>query len=186
MRSRSWIALSLVQMEEISSGRQALEGACGTRETTDSGGRPPVPRDQLPPEVIGCWRSTDSQRNLRSFRRGVPAGLSGMTTDHLRPVLDHVEDTHLFFLMGEQLAQARVPPTIHATTRKERMIALQKPRGGVRGIVVSEGWRHERWRNNSRWDGDCTPPTCDVHEGCMSIDGVERTIPSRGRPCWRL
>ena len=51
---------------------------------------------------------------------------------------DHVEDTHLFFLMGEQLAQARVPLTIQASIRQGRMIALQKPWGGVRGIVVRD------------------------------------------------
>ena len=40
--------------------------------------------------------------------------------------------------MGEQLAQARVPPTIHASIRQGRMIALQKPRSGVRGILVGD------------------------------------------------
>ena len=145
-------ALSLVQMGELSSGRQALEGASvapGTQQTLealrDPVRRPPVPRDPLPPAVVGHMPdqrfSLEEHRfaaNLRSSRRGAAAGLSGMTTDHLRPLLDHVEDTHLFFLMGEQLAQARVPPTIHASIRQGRMIALQKPRGGVRGIVVGD------------------------------------------------
>ena len=51
----------------------------------------------------------------------------------------------MFFLMGEQLAQACPfvvpPPTIHASIRQGRMIALQKPLGGVRGIVVGDAVR---------------------------------------------
>ena len=125
-------ALSLVQMGELSSGRQALEGASlapGTRQTLealrDPIRRPLVPRDLLPHTVVGHMPdvrfSLEEHRfaaNLRSSGRGAAAGLSGMTTDHLRPLLDHVEDTHFFFLMGEQLAQARVPPTIHASIRQ--------------------------------------------------------------------
>ena len=110
-------ALSLVQMGELSSGRQALEGASlapGTRRTLealrDPIRRPPVPRDPLPHRVVG--HMPDVRFSLEEHR------FAGMTTDHLRPLLDHVEDTHLFFLMGEQLAQARVPPTIHASIRQ--------------------------------------------------------------------
>ena len=74
---------------------QALEGsslAPGTRQTL----------------------ATCSQRpaNLRSSRRGAATRLSGMTTDHLRPFSDHVENTHLCFLMGEQVgaSPAFLPP----------------------------------------------------------------------------
>ena len=101
-------ALSLVQMGELSSGRQALEGASlapGTRQTLealrDPIRRPPVPRDPLPHTVVGHMPdvrfSLEEHRfaaNLRSSRRGAAAGLSGMTTDHLRPLSDHIEETH--------------------------------------------------------------------------------------------
>ena len=111
--------LSLVQMGELSSGRHALEGAFLTpgkqqnlEALCDSVRRPPVPRDPLPPAVVGHVPderfSLEEHRltaNLRSSRRGAAAGVSGMTTDHFRPQLDHVQDTHLFFLMGEQLAK---------------------------------------------------------------------------------
>ena len=119
-------ALSLVQKGELSSGRQALEGASlapGTRQTLealrDPIRRPPVPRDPLPPTVVEHMPDVRFSLEEHRFaailglsRRGAAAGLSGMTTDHFRPLLDHVEDTRLFFLMGEQVAQARVPPTI--------------------------------------------------------------------------
>ena len=32
-----------------------------------------------------------------------------MTTEHLRPLLDDVRATHLFFRLGENLAGAQVP-----------------------------------------------------------------------------
>ena len=140
-------------MGELSSGRQTPESASlapGTRQTLealrDPIRQPRVPRDPLPPTVVGhmldekfsLGREHRFAANLRSSRRGAAACLSGMTTNHLRPLSDDVEDTHLFFLMGEQLAQARVPLAIHASNRQGRMIALQKNRGGVRGIVVGD------------------------------------------------
>ena len=48
-----------------------------------------VPRDPLPRAVMGTCRTKGSRwRSTRSeFRRGAAAGLSGLTTDHLRPLL---------------------------------------------------------------------------------------------------
>ena len=48
-------------------------------------------------------------QNLRSAHRGVAGGPSGMTSEHLRILLENVRDGHLFFLMGQQLAQAVAP-----------------------------------------------------------------------------
>ena len=42
--------------------------------------------------------------NLRTSRKGAGAGPSGMTSDHLRALLDQVWDSHLLFLLGDQLA----------------------------------------------------------------------------------
>ena len=142
LQRRAARALSLVQMGELSL-------AFGTHQTLaalrDPNRRPPLPRDPLP-QVITDHQlvesfALDAQRfasNLRSSRRGAAAGLSGMTTDHLRPVLDNIRDTHSLFQMGEQLATARTPPGIHGILRLGRLTALQKPHGGVRGIVVGD------------------------------------------------
>ena len=51
-----------------------------------------------------------------------------MTSVYLRILLENVRDGHLFFLMGQQLAQAVAPEA--ATQRK--------PDGGIRGIVASD------------------------------------------------
>ena len=95
-------AEQLVHLGELSSARQILEGsevAPETRATLDKlkdrQRRPPQPREALPREIkefqpiIPC--DLDEKlfgRNLRSSRRGVAGGPSGMTCEHLRPLLD--------------------------------------------------------------------------------------------------
>ena len=67
------------------------------------------------------WRfQLDEQKfatNLRKSSRGPAASPSGMTTDHLRPVLGNPRDTHLFFKIGEQLAQGHTPQGVNDTIR---------------------------------------------------------------------
>ena len=152
LERRAGRALSLVQMGELSAGRQALEGAPvapGNRETLnqlqDPVRRPPVMRDPLPAAITEFVSdrsfSLEEKKfasNLRSSRKGAAAGPSGMTADHLRPLLDNEQDSHRLFQMGEKLCQALTPPSINATIRMGRLTALQKPRGGVRGIVVGD------------------------------------------------
>ena len=118
VQRRAARALALVQMGELSAGRQALEGAelaPGSEETLrelrNPLKRPPRARAPLPPRVLehdpGRPFELEEDRFaqvLRSSRRGAAAGPSGMTSDHLRPVLDSVGDSHLLFMMGEQLA----------------------------------------------------------------------------------
>ena len=76
------------------------------------------------------------KRNLRSSRRGAAAGPSGMTMEHLRPLLDEPRALHSFFLIGEKLAQALVYGSVVDIVRMGRLTALSKPDGGVRGIVA--------------------------------------------------
>ena len=77
-------------------------------------------------------------RNLRSSRRGAAAGPSGMTMEHLRPLLDDARSLHSFFLVAEQLARAQVPDGVVDFVRLGRLTALTKPDGGVRGIVAGD------------------------------------------------
>ena len=97
-------AEALVQIGELSSARQALEGAevaPGNRTTLGAlrkfERRPPNLRDPLPEELINFQPATLFQldedrflKNLRSSRRGAAAGPSGMTNEHLRPLLNDV------------------------------------------------------------------------------------------------
>ena len=64
-----------------------------------------------------------------------------MTNEHLRLFWDSVRDTHLLFLVAEQLARAQVPPSIVSLIRQDRLTALSKDDGGVRGIVAGDVMR---------------------------------------------
>ena len=104
--------------------------------------RPPVPREPLPDDLFerGPLFMLDPDffaKNLRVARRGAAGGPSGMTSEHLRPLLEHHEDMIRFWRFAQDLARA-VPDNIVDLVRLGRMTALQKPNGGVRGIVAGD------------------------------------------------
>ena len=107
--------------------------------------RPSVPRDPLPREVLehqpeGVIELDQERllRNLRSARRGAAGGPSGTTAEHLRPLLDSHRDGQRFWRVCEGFARAEMPIEVLQALRIGRMTALQKPTGGVRGIVVGD------------------------------------------------
>ena len=61
-----------------------------------------------------------------------------MTCEHLRPLLEKKSDSALLCNLGQELAEASAPSRV---VRRGRITALQKPNGGVRGIVVGEVFR---------------------------------------------
>ena len=131
-------ALALVQVGELSSARQALEGADLAPGSDPNVAHEPILEilRNVPPEF-----ELDEElflRTLRSSKRGSAGRPSGMTNEHLRPLLDSIHDAHLLFLTGEHLAIAHVPPNIITFLRQGRLTALQKDNGGVRGIVAGE------------------------------------------------
>ena len=65
-----------------------------------------------------------------------------MTAEHLRPLFDYAHDTARFWRFSEDLARAFVPEEIVNSIRLGRLTALQKPSGGVRGIVCVDTIRH--------------------------------------------
>ena len=139
-------------MGELSHARQVLEAAAlapGNQATLDAlqdpERSPAQPREPLPEDLAQFIPATPFElheklfnRNLRSSQRSAAAGPSGMTMEHLRPLLDEPEALHSFFLIGEKLAQAQVPGSVVDIVRMERLTALSKPDGGVRGIVAGD------------------------------------------------
>ena len=83
----------MVQLGEVSVGRQALVGAslaAGDQKTLnalrDPTRRPAVPRDSVPNDIAGLEPEEPfvlDQDNVRTVRKGAAPGLSGMTADHL-------------------------------------------------------------------------------------------------------
>ena len=141
-----------VALGELSSSRQALEGgeiAPGTRATlqqlTDESKHPPRLIVPVPPEIMShtlrvpfALDSDKFLKNVRSAKRGAAAGSSGVTVEHLRPLLDSVTDQQWLCKLAEQFAQGRITPTVIEAIRMGKMTALRQANGGVRGIVVGD------------------------------------------------
>ena len=133
-------ALHLVQLGELSSARQALEGAeiaPGDRNTLaalqDPVRRPAIPRDPLPEDLLTHVPARVFEldkgmfsKNLRSARRGAAAGPSGMTVEHLQPLLDHPRALHSMFLLAERMARADVPPSHRGCSPARKTHSPQK------------------------------------------------------------
>ena len=98
-------AEALVHMGELSSSRQAFEGASlapGTDDTLVAWRRRLVPRDAIPehltrsaPQVPFALDEGQLNKYLRSAKRGAAPGPSCMTVEHLHPLLDHFGDFRL-------------------------------------------------------------------------------------------
>ena len=61
-----------------------------------------------------------------------------MTSDHLFPLLESERDSVMFAEFAQSLAVADVPHQVLRILGLGRLIALKKPGGGVRGIVVGD------------------------------------------------
>ena len=75
---------------------------------------------------------------LRIARRGSAAGPSCATNEHLRIFLDDEEDARLLYGAASRLANATVPPVVLEGLRVGRLVALHKPHGRVRALLVGD------------------------------------------------
>ena len=152
VEKRAARALSLVRQGELSYARLALEGAevapgnlATLRELTNPEKRPPRPRRDLSQEVVHNEPAAPFELDqveflvcLRTARRGGSSRASGMTADHIFPLLESEHDSRLFCDAASALARGEIPEEILSGFRLGRLTALRKPDGGVRGIVVGE------------------------------------------------
>ena len=134
-------AFHMVQLGEVSAGRQALDGASlapGDSKTKkaleDPSRRPAVPRDSVPdsiaqfePEELFSLAQELFLKNVRCARRGAAPGPSEMTADHVRPFLEHSPVADALSHVASLLAQNRVPEEIMNAIRCGRLTALRKP-----------------------------------------------------------
>ena len=124
-------ALKFVQLGELSAGRQALEGAELAPGTTARAlrNRPTTPLDaipELPDLTVFYLDEVLLGKNVRSGRRGAAGGPSGMTHDHLRPLLESPKDLHLLFTVCDLFAKGQMPGEVVQAIKLGRMTALQK------------------------------------------------------------
>ena len=153
--ARAARAVRLVQLGELSAAARALTAAPlapGTAETLaelrDPERRPPELQVPLSDAVlthrpaVACTLPADGLLAcLRGARRGSAAGPSGTTNEHLRLLLDDPDDGTLLHRAAERLANADVPEPVLAAIRVGRAVALQKPNGRVRALVVGDVFR---------------------------------------------
>ena len=123
VEARAVRAEKFVQLGEISAGRQALESARvapGTlatlRALTNQQRRPPVPREPVPEGLATAMPESpfdlDFDRfisNIRRAKRGAAPGPSGMTTEHLHPLLENDASLALF-RVAVLFSRGHVPP----------------------------------------------------------------------------
>ena len=152
---RAYKAKALIPLGELSVARQALEVAeiaSGTNETFDILSNPikrPIKLRDLFLEVVLDFEPDelfvlDYNRfvaNLRGARKGAAAGPSGVTSDHLKILLDDEGSTELLYKVAHTFAMGNVPATIVKVLRVGWLTTLQKPDGGVRGIVPGDVFR---------------------------------------------
>ena len=154
VEKRALRAFHMVQLGEVSAGRQALEGASlatGDERTLkalkDPARRPALPRNPMPEIaqfIPGEPFALDQELfaiNVRTARKGAAPGPSSMTADHLRPLVEHASLSAVFGQAAALLALNKVPEEVMDALRCGRLIALKKPDGGVRGIVVGDVMR---------------------------------------------
>ena len=145
-------AESLVHLGELSAARLALEGDSVAPDDDvtlsvlrDPERRPPVLRDPIPEDILSTRQEVpfnlDSDRlarNIRCARRGAAGGPSGMTMDHIRPVLESEADTAGFFRMCLDFARAEILNDVLTLLKMGRVTALRKPNGKISGIVIGD------------------------------------------------
>ena len=141
-RQEAFASLDSVQLKNVFSRRPRL---MRTNSLRSEWSRPPFPRQELSQEIArsepGVPFDLDVDKFLiclRKSRRGAAGGPSGMTSEHLIPLLDNERDSAAFARVAPLMARREVPTSALEGIRLGRLTALKKPDGGVRGTVVGD------------------------------------------------
>ena len=100
---------------------------------------------------------------------GAAPGPSGMTVEHLHPLLDHSGDLRLFIAAGEVLARGQMLELIQTAVKLGRMTVLSKADGGVRGIVAGNVMIGVSTIDGSGAVGHISVPVHHGHKGRMRM-----------------
>lgn len=155
LEARADRATALAHLGELSAATQALTAeplAPGTANTLaelrDLALRPQqvYPPRTPPPQVPHPVGEVELPlaavvAAVRTARRGAAAGPSGMTNEHLRQMLTDADDLRLLHGAALRLASADIPHDVLQGYRLGRMVALRKPNGSVRALVVGDLFR---------------------------------------------
>ena len=181
----------LVHLGELSAARQALTAgplAPGTAETLqelrDPTRRPNEPYAPLHPSLSEFQPDQPIHlpddlilMNLRRARKGAAPGPSGLTTDTLRILLDDDTATTNLIRVARHFAQASIPAEIARAIGLGRMVALTKPNGRVRGIVVGDVLRRLVSRCLAQKYAQPIHTACQPHQFALATrSGTEAVV----------
>ena len=175
-------ARQLTHQGELSAARQALTTGplaphtqATLQELRDPSRRPPEPYQDFPAPVQEFQPAhppnlpaTQLLTNLRRARKGAAPGPSGYTSEVLRLVLDDEGTTNQFVAVATRIANADLPPQISQALGLGRIVALQKPNGRVRGIVVGDLFRRLVARCLAQTYAPQIHATCKPHQLALS------------------
>ena len=154
LQRRAERAAALAHVGELSAAAKALTALPlaptnqdTLRQLRDPVRRPPEPQIPINPE-LGLGRlgtvelsSVRLIANVRRSRKGAAPGPSGCTGEHLRVLLDDEHCAELLLGAARKLAIAQLPGAILPALRLGRMVALSKPSGDVRALVMGDAFR---------------------------------------------
>ena len=184
-------ARQLVHLGELSAARQALTAgplAPGTantlQELQDPARRPNAPYAPLHPSLSEFQPDQPVDlpddlilTNLRKARKGAAPGPSGLTADTLRILLDDDTATSNLIRVARKLAQAGIPAAVAQAIGLGRMVALTKPNGRVRGIVVGDVLRRLVSRCLAQQYAQPIHTACQPHQFALATrSGTEAVV----------
>ena len=175
-------ARQLVHQGELSAARQALTAGplaprteATLQELRDPARRPAQPYQPIPEHVLQFQPASPTNlpaatllANVRRARKGAAPGPSGLTAETLRLILDEESITNNFVAVATRLAQANIPPAISAALGLGRLVALSKPNGRVRGIVVGDLLRRVVARSLAQHHAHTFQQACSPHQYALS------------------
>ena len=189
--ARARRATHLAHLGELSAARQALLAdplappTQGTFEAlSNAERRPPEPYTPVDPD-LAAWdppvpvvlNRVALLANLRRARKGAAPGPSGLTAEMLRVVLDDADASQSFSDVASQLACARVPDDIVPALGLGRVVALSKPNGGTRGLVIGDFLRRLVARTLAQQYAAPLAEACHPHQYALgSRVGAEALI----------
>ena len=145
------------------------------QELRDPARRPAQPYQPIPEHVLQFQPASPTNlpaatllANVRRARKGAAPGPSGLTAETLRLILDEESITNNFVAVATRLAQANIPPAISAALGLGRLVALSKPNGRVRGIVVGDLLRRVVARSLAQHHAHTFQQACSHHQYALS------------------
>ena len=136
--------LSLQAQTRVPGAPELSEEGQSSRTRCSTWGPAPAPRTSIAaefsrqPDSLFLLDHQEFLKNLKTSRRGAAPGPSGMTAEHVKPLLENDNDAESLCQVAQLFCRGHIPSEVLSVIRMGRLTALQKPTVGVRGIVAGD------------------------------------------------